>query len=118
MSTYFNPDARLNIPSLAHMLSVLGPDSGVRFEAVLSAWPCTRGINASNNGQVARLADNFAVRFAEGGTGMSKMGTNAQTLLDMIGLPHGLPCGLALPLSLYDHTIIDRRLTTRRTLGF
>ncbi len=95
--------------ALANMFRILNEGCGLDFLDVVCAWPGIRGINGPNNGQVVRLANNCAVRFAEGGTGMSKMGTNAQTLLDVIDLPHGLPEELAIPTSLYQHTVIDRR---------
>jgi hypothetical protein len=91
------------------MLSILTPDSGLIFETVLSAWPFARGINATHNGQRVGLADNCVVRIAEGGTGMSKMGSNAQTLLDMIGCPELLPGELRIPYEFYSHTLIDQR---------
>ena len=78
------------INALANMLRVITPESGLTFYDVVSAWPCSRGTNASNNGQLVRLSDNFVIRFAEGGTGMSKMASNAQIMLDMLGLDHGL----------------------------
>jgi hypothetical protein len=97
------------ISALASILRVLTPDTGLRFEDVICAWPCARGINPSNNGQIVRLADNAVARFAEGGTGMSKMGSNAQTMLDLLELPWPAPTELRTPGELYEHTIIDRR---------
>lgn len=97
------------ISALASLLRVMTPDVGLQFEDVICAWPCTRGVNPTNNGQVVRLADNAACRFGEGGTGMSKMGTNAQTLLDLVGLQWPLPENLRLEETLYAHTIVDRR---------
>lgn len=102
--------------ALANLFRILTPGCGLEFLDVICAWPGTRGINGPNNGQVVRLADNAAIRFGEGGTGMSKMGTNAQTLIDMIGLQHGLPQDVALERSLYEHTVIDRRSRIRSRL--
>ncbi|GAB4513312.1 MAG: hypothetical protein Tsb0019_10530 [Roseibium sp.] len=99
--------------ALANMFRVLTEGCGLDFLDVVCAWPGIRGVNAANNGQVVRLAENCALRFGEGGTGMSKMGANAQTLLDMTGLPHGLPENLVLPRSLYAHTVVDRRRLLR-----
>ena len=104
------------ISAMANMLRVLTPDSGLEFYDVICAWPCTRGINGTNNGQIVRVADNFAVRFGEGGTGMSKMGTNAQTILDLVQLEHGMPPEVTLPRALYRHTIIDNRGRIKRSL--
>lgn len=97
------------ISALASMFRVLTPDCGLTFETVVSAWPCSRGINGPNNGQVVRFANNAAVRFGEGGTGMSKMGTNAQTLMDMVGIAHSVPKPLRMDDSLWRHTLIDHR---------
>ena len=102
--------------ALANMFRVLTEGCGLDFIDVVCAWPGIRGVNGPNNGQVVRLADNCALRFGEGGTGMSKMGTNAQTILDMIDLPHGLPERLCIPRSLYAHTILDRRETVGRRM--
>jgi hypothetical protein len=103
--------------ALANMFRLLTPGCGLEFQDVVCAWPGTRGINGPNNGQVVRLAENAVVRFGEGGTGMSKMGTNAQTILDMIGLKHGLNRSLSMNLDLYSHTIIDNRKIIERRLG-
>jgi hypothetical protein len=97
------------ISALASLLRTITPEMGLQFEDVVCAWPCTRAVNASNNGQIARVADNCVVRFGEGGTGMSKMGTNAQTMLDLLGLDWPLPEQLAMPRALYSHTVLDRR---------
>jgi hypothetical protein len=102
--------------ALANLFRILTPGCGLEFADVICAWPGTRGINGPNNGQVVRLADNAAIRFGEGGTGMSKMGTNAQTLIDMIGLERGLPQDVVLERGLYEHTIIDRRGRIRNRL--
>ena len=104
------------ISALANFFRVWPPGCGIVFVDVICAWPGTRGVNASNNGQLVRLADNAVVRFGEGGTGMSKMGTNAQTLLDMLGITHQLPENDMLPRSLYAHTVIDNRRLIRRRL--
>ena len=104
------------ISAMASLLRIVTPDSGLTFVDVVCAWPCSRGINGPNNGQVVRLADNSAVRFGEGGTGMSKMGSNAQTLLDLSGLPHGLPATVSLDRSEYLHTVLDRRAQVMRRL--
>jgi hypothetical protein len=105
------------ISAIASMLRVITPGMGLRFEDVICAWPCTRGVNPTNNGQVVRIAENAAVRFGEGGTGMSKMGTNAQTLLDLAGVPWVLPEALRLNESLYRHTVIDNRHKIYRQLS-
>jgi hypothetical protein len=102
------------ISALASILRVLTPDAGLQFEDVICAWPCARAVNASNNGQIVRLADNAVVRFGEGGTGMSKMGTNAQTMLDLLGLAWPAPPDLRMSRDLYAHTIIDRRSAVAR----
>jgi hypothetical protein len=47
---------------------------------------------------------------------MSKMGTNAQTLLDLSGLPWPLPQDLRLDQDLYRHTVIDRRRVIQRRM--
>ena len=104
------------ISALAGLLRVVQPDSGLTYLGTVCAWPCVRGINGPNNGQVVRLADNAAIRFGEGGTGMSKMGSNAQTLLDMIELDHGLPGDAVLAPGAYRQTVIDRRRRVRRWL--
>jgi hypothetical protein len=104
--------------ALANMFRLLTPGCGLEFLDVVCAWPGTRGINGPNNGQVVRLAENAVVRFGEGGTGMSKMGTNAQTILDMIGLQHGLKEDISMNLDVYSHTIIDnRRIVEGRLVG-
>lgn len=97
------------ISAISNMLRILTPDTGLQFIDVACAWPGARGVNGPNNGQIVRLADNAALRFGEGGTGMSKMGTNAQTILDMIGVKHSLPKEITLDYNLYSHTIIDKR---------
>jgi len=104
------------IRALAGLLRVVQPDSGLTYLGTVCAWPCVRGINGPNNGQVVRLADNAAIRFGEGGTGMSKMGSNAQTLLDMITLHHGLPDDAVLAPEAYRHTVVDRRRRVGRWL--
>jgi hypothetical protein len=104
------------ISAIASMLRVITPALGLQFEDVVCAWPCTRGVNPSNNGQAVRLADNAACRFGEGGTGMSKMGTNAQTLLDLTGAAWPLPQTLRIPPQHYAHTVLDRRVRIRRRL--
>jgi hypothetical protein len=105
------------ISALASLLRTITPDMGLQFVDVVCAWPCTRAVNVSNNGQIARLADNFVVRFGEGGTGMSKMATNAQTMLDLMGLHWPLPDELRMQPDLYQHTILDRRgLVMKRLL--
>ena len=105
------------INALANMLRVITPESGLTFYDVVSAWPCSRGTNASNNGQLVRLSDNFVIRFAEGGTGMSKMASNAQIMLDMLGLDHGLDDALLTKKDDYAHTIIDHRKKTKKVLA-
>lgn len=97
------------ISALASILRVLGPETGLEFENVVCAWPCSRGINSPNNGQIVRLADNAVCRFGEGGTGMSKMATNAQSMLDLLQLDWNLPDNLRMDESLYSHTVIDNR---------
>ncbi len=104
------------INALADMLRVITPECGLTFYDVISAWPCSRGINATNNGQLVRLANNFVVRFAEGGTGMSKMASNAQIIIDMLGLQHGLNSKIVTPYEDYKHTIIDHREKTKKAL--
>lgn len=104
------------ISALASLLRIVTPDSGLSFVDVVCAWPCARGINGPNNGQIVRLAENCAVRFGEGGTGMSKMGSNAQTILDLIGVPHGLPAEATLDFRDYAHTVLDRRRRVLRRL--
>ena len=104
------------ISAIANMLRVLTSDTGLAFYDVVCAWPCSRGVNGTNNGQIVRLSDNAAIRFGEGGTGMSKMGSNAQTLLDLIGLETNLPKEHTMPNSLYHHTIIDRSNQVRSRL--
>lgn len=98
------------LSALASILRVLTTDTGLQFEDVICAWPCARGVNPSNNGQIVRLADNAVCRFGEGGTGMSKMGTNAQTMLDLLFLPWPAPQNLRMSDELFRHTVIDRRL--------
>ncbi|MFT3986149.1 hypothetical protein [Aestuariivirga sp.] len=105
------------ISALASLLRVIGPGVGLMFEDVISAFPCTRGINAPNNGQVVRLAENAVARFAEGGTGMSKMASNAQTMLDLTGLAWPAPQDLRIDEALYRHTVIDRRSAVSRKLS-
>lgn len=97
------------ISAVASILRVLGPGAGLEFEDVVCAWPCSRGINSPNNGQIVRLADNAVCRFGEGGTGMSKMATNAQSMLDLLHLPWNLPAHLRMDEALYGHTVIDNR---------
>jgi hypothetical protein len=97
------------ISALASLLRIVTPSSGLAFVDVVCAWPCARGINGPNNGQVVRLANNCAIRFGEGGTGMSKMGSNAQSILDLVGVPHGLPAEATLDYRDYVHTVLDRR---------
>lgn len=104
------------ISALANLLRIVTPDSGLSFVDVVCAWPCARGVNGPNNGQIVRLANNCAVRFGEGGTGMSKMGSNAQTLLDLIGISHGLPPEATLACRDYAHTVLDRRAQLARRL--
>jgi hypothetical protein len=101
---------------MASLLRVIGPGTGLEFEDVICAWPCSRGINSPNNGQIVRLADNAVCRFGEGGTGMSKMATNAQSMLDLLQLDWKLPSRLRLDEDLYRHTIIDRRGIVARRL--
>lgn len=103
------------ISALASLLRTITPEMGLRFEDVVCAWPCTRAVNASNNGQIVQLAQNSVARFGEGGTGMSKMATNAQTMIDLLGLDWPLPSNLRISRKLYEHTIIDRvsRIKTR-----
>ena len=105
------------INALADMLRVITPECGLTFYDVISAWPCSRGINATNNGQLVRLADNLVVRFGEGGTGMSKMASNAQIMIDMLGLQHGLDEKLLTTYDDYKHTIIDNRAKTLKALA-
>lgn len=105
------------INALASILAILTPECGLAFEDVICAWPCTRGINGSNNGQIVRLGDNAVARFGEGGTGMSKMGSNAQTMLDLAGMKWPVSPELRLDPSLYRHTVIDRRRNVARRLG-
>lgn len=105
------------ISALASILRVLTPAMGLQFEDVICAWPCSRGVNPSNNGQIVRLADNAVCRFGEGGTGMSKMGSNAQTMLDLLGLPWPLPQNLRMPDDLFWHTIVDRRKGVARRMA-
>ncbi|HUQ36994.1 MAG TPA: hypothetical protein VM144_11520 [Aestuariivirga sp.] len=105
------------ISALASILRVITPDMGLQFEDVICAWPCSRGINPSNNGQIVRLADNAVCRFGEGGTGMSKMGSNAQTMLDLLGLPWPAPQDLRMPDDLFRHTIVDKRNRVARRLA-
>lgn len=105
------------ISALASILSVLTPETGLIFEDVVCAWPCTRAVNGPNNGQIARLGDNAVARFGEGGTGMSKMGSNAQTMLDLSGLNWPVSPDLRLDPSLYKHTIVDRRRRLARRLN-
>ena len=100
------------INALANLLSVIQPDSGLAFFDVVCAWPCSRGINASNNGQLVRIADNSVIRFGEGGTGMTKMASNAQIMLDMLSLEHGLDNNMTTHWHEYKHTIIDYRKRT------
>ena len=105
------------ISALASILRVITPAMGLQFEDVICAWPCSRGVNASNNGQIVRLADNAVCRFGEGGTGMSKMGSNAQTMLDLLGLPWPAPQELRMPDNLFRHTIVDKRNRVARRLA-
>jgi len=105
------------LSALASMLRVLTPDCGLEYLDTVCAWPCIRGVNGTNNGEIVRIADNMVVRFGEGGTGMSKMGSNAQIMLDMLGLDHGLNTEAFTEPSLYQHTVIDNRKKTRKWLG-
>ncbi len=105
------------ISAISNMLRILTPDCGLEFYSVVSAYPCIRAVNATNNGEISKIADNFAVRFGEGGTGMSKMGSNAQVILDMVGLSHGLPSEMVIPLDIYKHTVIDNRQRTVKCLN-
>lgn len=105
------------ISAIANMLRILTPDSGLEFYDVICAWPCSRGVNGTNNGQVVRIANNAAARFGEGGTGMSKMGTNAQTLLDLIGVDTALPTEIKFRQELYRHTIVDSRKRVSKRIG-
>ncbi|MDO8351907.1 MAG: hypothetical protein Q7T14_00465 [Aestuariivirga sp.] len=105
------------ISALASILRVITPEMGLQFEDVICAWPCSRGVNPSNNGQIVRLANNAVCRFGEGGTGMSKMGSNAQTMLDLLGLPWPAPQNLRIPEDLFRHTIVDRRKRVARRLA-
>jgi len=104
------------ISALASMLRVLTPDCGLEYVDTVCAWPCIRGVNGTNNGEVVRITDNMVVRFGEGGTGMSKMGSNGQIMLDLLGLNHGLGAGATSELALYQHTIIDNRKKTGKWL--
>jgi hypothetical protein len=104
------------ISALASLLRVITPSMGLQFEDVVCAWPCTRGVNPSNNGQAVRLAENAVCRFGEGGTGMSKMGANAQTLLDLAGVAWPLPMELRIGPELYAHTVLDNRKRIRERL--
>ncbi len=104
------------INALANLLSVIQPDSGLEFVDVVCAWPCSRGINASNNGQLVRIANNCVIRFAEGGTGMTKMASNAQIMLDMLSLDHGLDTSMITRWCDYKHTIIDHREKTQKVM--
>ena len=105
------------ISALASILRVITPAMGLQFEDVICAWPCSRGVNPSNNGQIVRLAENAVCRYGEGGTGMSKMGSNAQTMLDLLGLPWPMPQDLRMPDDLFRHTIIDKRKRIARRLA-
>lgn len=105
------------ISALAGMLRVLTPDCGLEYVDTVCAWPCIRGVNGSNNGEIVRITENMVVRFGEGGTGMSKMGSNAQIMLDMLGLDHALGSDAITQPSLYQHTVIDNRKKTRKWLG-
>jgi len=104
------------LSALASILRVLTPERGLQFEDVVCAWPCARAVNPSNNGQIVRLADNAVSRFGEGGTGMSKMGSNAQTMLDLLAIPWPADLDLRVPEHLYAHTIIDNRGAIARRL--
>jgi hypothetical protein len=104
------------ISAIASLLRVMGPGTGLEFEDVVCAWPCSRGINSPNNGQIVQLADNAVCRFGEGGTGMSKMATNAQSMLDLLRLDWKLPSYLRMDERLYEHTVVDRRWTVARRL--
>ncbi|MGK2952134.1 MAG: hypothetical protein ACSLEZ_07085 [Thiobacillus sp.] len=104
------------ISALASLLRIVTPNSGLSFIDVVCAWPCARGVNGPNNGQIVRLANNCAIRFGEGGTGMSKMGSNAQSLLDLVGVPHGLPSEATLDYCDYRHTVLDRRARVLKRL--
>jgi len=105
------------ISALASILRVVTPAMGLQFEDVICAWPCSRGVNPSNNGQIVRLAENAVCRYGEGGTGMSKMGSNAQTMLDLLDLPWPMPQNLRMPDDLFRHTIIDKRKRIARRLA-
>jgi hypothetical protein len=104
------------ISALASLLRTMTPETGLQFSTVVCAWPCTRAVNVANNGQVVRLAENCVARFGEGGTGMSKMGTNAQTMLDLMSMTSPLPADLRLAFDLYRHTVIDRRTIVMKRL--
>lgn len=104
------------ISALASLLRTITPEMGLQFEDVICAWPCTRAVNASNNGQIAYLTNNCVVRFGEGGTGMSKMGTNAQTMLDLLGVDWPLSMDTRMSRDLYKHTIVDRRSSLAKRL--
>ncbi len=97
------------LSALSNMMRVLTPECGLEYIDVVSAWPCSRGINGSNNGVIVRLGENMALRYAEGSTGMSKMGSNGQTILDMLGIDHGLTLENTTRYNLYKHTVIDNR---------
>jgi len=105
------------LSALASILRVITPAMGLQFEDVICAWPCSRGVNPSNNGQIVRLANNAVCRFGEGGTGMSKMGSNAQTMLDLLGLPWPAPHNLRMPDDHFRHTIVDKRNGVARRLA-
>jgi hypothetical protein len=105
------------ISALASILRVITPAMGLQFEDVICAWPCSRGVNPSNNGQIVRLAENAVCRYGEGGTGMSKMGSNAQTMLDLLELPWPLPQNLRMSDDLFQHTIVDKRNRIARRLA-
>ncbi len=104
------------ISALAGMLRVLTPDCGLEYVDTVCAWPCVRGVNGTNNGEIVHITDNMVVRFGEGGTGMSKMGSNAQTMLDLLGLDSGLEGSASTDPVLYKHTIIDNRKKTGKWL--
>jgi hypothetical protein len=104
------------ICALANLLRALGPDSGLTFIDVMSAYPCTRAINGTNNGELLLLADNFVLRYGEGGTGMSKMASNAQTFMQALKLEINLPKQLQIEKRLYQHTIKDRRKIVQQRL--
>ena len=69
----------------------------------------TRGVALSNNRRNVRLADDAVARFGEGGTGMSRMATNAQNIFDRQSLPGLTPAELRMREELYARTILGNR---------